>query len=246
MSLCYGESLVGTSGINGDSFIISPDHSTFLLADGASGAGTEGKVLMSKLCAEMVKNNPLSDSGLSSKAYLDKMIWKINNELISVSQKNKHYIFGTLVICAIQDNTATVAAIGDSPAYFIHKNFIVRVAQTKKTYQNLVDAGFYSEEELKKAVHKLPEHMWSMFERFIPMVVPKYSVEECRMDTGDCIVLCCDGISDYIEPPYIKDTIKAGTLPQSIHILINAAKERSIKEKKCTRYDDLTMVVYCH
>ncbi len=132
MSLCFGESLVGTSGINGDSFFISPDHSTILLADGASGAGKEGKVLMSKLCVEMIKANPLSASGLSAKVYLDKMIWKINNELISVSQKNKHYIFGTLVICAVQDNTAAVAAIGDSPAYFIHENSIVRVAQTKK------------------------------------------------------------------------------------------------------------------
>lgn len=132
MSLCFGESLVGTSGINGDSFFISPDHSTILLADGASGAGKEGKVLMSKLCVEMIKANPLSASGLSAKVYLDKMIWKINNELISVSQKNKHYIFGTLVICAVQDNTAAIAAIGDSPAYFIHENSIVRVAQTKK------------------------------------------------------------------------------------------------------------------
>ncbi len=74
MSLCYGNSHVGTSGINGDSFYISPDNTVFMLSDGASGAGSEGKVIMSKLCAEMVKNNSFSLSELSAKDYLDKMI----------------------------------------------------------------------------------------------------------------------------------------------------------------------------
>ena len=60
MSMCYGNSLVGTSGVNGDSFYISPDNTVFMLSDGASGAGLEGKVIMSQLCTETVKNNPFS------------------------------------------------------------------------------------------------------------------------------------------------------------------------------------------
>ena len=245
MSICYGNSLVGTSGINGDAFYISSDHTTFLLADGASGAGEEGKVLMSRLCVEMVKKNPFLPSALSPKLYIDKIIWSINNELIRISQKQKRYIFGTLVLCVVWEHTATIASVGDSPAFLIQENSVVRVAQAKKRYQNLIDLGLYSRKQLEEAVHELPEHMWSMFDSYLPMVVPDYEITELEMKQGDCIVLCSDGISDYVEPQTIKDSIKKENLPQSIRQIINLARERSVQERKSIRYDDLTMIVYC-
>ena len=42
MAKCFGKSIVGTSGVNGDAFYISSDKSTIVLADGASGAGADG------------------------------------------------------------------------------------------------------------------------------------------------------------------------------------------------------------
>lgn len=244
MSLCYGNSLVGTSGINGDSFYISPDNTVFMLSDGASGSGSEGKVIMSGTCAETVKNNPFSSSGLSAKDYFDKMIWQINNKLIEVSQNRKSLVFGTLVICVVCGSTAYVAAAGDSPAYFLHNNSAVRVAKPKKTYQNLIDLGFFSAEQLEEAVHKLPEHMWSMFDTFIPTVVPTYSYEEIQLENGGIIALCCDGVSDCLSPEFIRENIAADNLSQSVDMLINTAKERSLGEKGYC--DDLTMVAYCH
>ncbi len=244
MSISHGNSLVGTSGVNGDSFYISPDNTVFMLSDGASGAGKEGKVIMSKLCTETVKNNPFSSSGLSARDYLDKMIWQINNKLIEVSQSRKSLVFGTLVICVVCGDTAVIAAAGDSPAYFIRNNNAVRIAKSKKTYQNLIDLGFFSEEQLEEAVHRLPEHMWSMFDTFIPSVVPAYSYEEIKLEKGDIIVLCCDGISDNISHEFIGENIYTDNLSESVDTLINSAKEKSLKAKGYS--DDLTMVVYCH
>lgn len=244
MALCEGYSVVGTSGINGDAYYISPDKSTFLLADGASGAGSEGKVLMSKLCVEVVKNNPFSLSELSPKEYLVKLIWEINNKLIAISQQQGHYIFGTIIICVVKENVGTIVAIGDSPAFYIHNNSITRVAKTKKTYHNLVEMGLYTEQELEQAVYKLPEHMWSMFDRFIPMVVPTYVIEEIKLEKKDIIVFCSDGVSDYVQLDYIKDIVREENLLESINTVINTAKENSIRERNCIKYDDLTMIAY--
>lgn len=243
MSKCYGNSLVGTSGVNGDSFYISPDNTVFTLSDGASGAGTEGKVIMSHLCTETVKNAPFALSGLSARDYLDKIIWQINNKLIELSQSRKSLVFGTLVICVVCGDTAFIAAAGDSPAYFLHNNTAVRIAKPKKTYQNLIDLGFFSEEQLEEAVHRLPEHMWSMFDTFIPSVVPAYSYEEIKFEKGDIIVLCCDGVSDIVGAEFIAENIDADNLQQSVDIIINTAKELSVKTKGYC--DDLTMAVYC-
>jgi len=46
--------MVRSSGVNEDVFFISSDNTTILLADGASGAGQERKVVMSKHCAKIV------------------------------------------------------------------------------------------------------------------------------------------------------------------------------------------------
>ncbi len=244
MSLCYGNSLVGTSGINGDSFYISPDNRIFMISDGASGAGAEGKVIMSELCAETVKNNPFSGSGLSAGEYIDKMIWSINSKLTDISRKRKSLVFGTLVICVVFGDTAVIASAGDSPAYFIHDNSAVRVAKSRKRYQNLIDMGLFSEEQLEEAVHRLPDPMQSMFETFIPMVVPSYSSEEVKLESGDIILLCCDGVSDCLSPGFMRESIDTNDLDKSVDAVLNTAKERSVGKKGYS--DDLTMIVYCH
>ena len=190
------------------------------------------------------KKYPLFPVETSAKDYIDKMIWQINNKLIEISQSRKSLVFGTLVICAVCGDTIHIAAAGDSPAYFLHNNTAVRIAKPKKKYQNLIDLGLFSEEQLEEAVHRLPEHMWSMFDTFIPSVVPEYSYEEISLKDGDVIVLCCDGVSDCLSPEFIWENIAADNLPQSVDTLINTAKERSLGEKGYC--DDLTMIANSH
>jgi len=246
MAVCFGDSIVGTSGINGDAFYISPDKTTLLLADGASGAGSEGKVNMSKCCIRNIEAEPFIQSGLKPSEYIDKLIWKINGDLIEISQRNKKYTFGTLVICVIDGDRACFAAIGDSPAYLIHGDNIKQVAKTRKTYQNLIDSGLYKEENLEWHIRRLPEHMWSMFDRFIPMVVPTYSYEEIDIDRGDFIVICCDGVSDNLKPEEIHQLIEPDDLKESVKTIIKNAKDNSIKARNKEQYDDITVILYRH
>ena len=244
MAEFFADSLVGTSGINGDMFFVSPDKSTLLLSDGASGAGEDGKVAMSQCCVGIVKEFPFLASGVSPKEYLEAVIWKINNELIKLSQEKRKYIFGTLVISVLNETKATFAVVGDSPAFLINREKIQRVAKPKKTYDNLIQMGLFTEEQLEEYVHKLPEHMWSMFDRFLPMVVPTYALEEYEITSGDMIVLCCDGVSDYLSQEELKQRIRPEDLQGSVHEIITEAKEAAIKEHGCNRYDDITVLVY--
>jgi len=246
MAKCFGKSIVGTSGVNGDAFYISSDKSTIVLADGASGAGTDGKVIMSKCCVENIEAFPFSKSNLSPKEYIEKIIWKINNDLIQHSQKQNKYIFGTLVICIISNNVATFASMGDSPAFLIKEGKIKRVSKTKKTYDNLIQMGIFTEKQLEEYVHRLPEHMWSMFDTFIPMVVPKYSLEEYSLNKGDMIVICCDGVSDYLSDDELLELVNRQDLPESVNAIISKSKENAIEERNRNQYDDITVVLYNH
>jgi len=246
MALCTGNSMTGTSGINGDNFYISPDNTTFLLADGASGAGKEGKVTMSAHCVNIIKEHPFGALGLSPDAYLDTMIWKINNDLIEISQQTKTYTFGTLVLCVVHDDTAIIASVGDSPAYFIQDSHIKRIAKPQKTYQGLIDAGFLTETEAESYIEKLHDYMQSMFDKFIPMVVPEYTIESIPLTADDMMMLCSDGIGDFLTPEEIKNTINPNQLENSITTVMNTAKTRSIQKHQRNFYDDITAIIYRH
>jgi len=246
MPISYGKSIVGTSGINGDAFYISSDNSTLVLSDGASGAGADGKVAMSSCCIENIKAFPYHESGLTPKEYIDKTIWKINNDLINLSQESNKYIFGTVIVCIIKNDTLTVASVGDSPAYLIKENTIERIAKTKKKYDNLIQMGIFTESQLEEYVHRLPEHLWSMFDTFIPLVVPKYAVEEYILNLNDVVVLCCDGVSDYLTEKELLTLIDGNKLTDSTNAIIEKAKSNSIEEHKRIQYDDITLVIYKH
>ena len=58
------------------------------------------------------------------------------------------------------------------------------------------------------------------------------------------IVFCSDGVSDYVQLEEMKDVVSGEDVSESIQTVINTARENSIRERNCVRYDDLTMVVY--
>lgn len=242
---CFGDSRVGTSGVNGDAFYISPDASTLVLADGASGAGSDGKVWMSRCCVENAERFPFSSSGLTPRAYIDALMRRVNDELTELSRRRDHYIFGTLVLCVVSGGVASFASAGDSLALLAHGGRFARVGRPVKLYDNLIRMGLYTREQLEAHVRALPEHMWSMFDVFLPMIVPSYCYEERRLSPGDLIALCCDGVSDFIPPEELPGFIDAGDLPGSVARVLDAAGERAVRINRDRRRDDLTLVL-CH
>lgn len=235
-----GCSCVGSSSINGDVFYISADNKLFLLADGASGAGTEGKVLMGKICIEETKKFDFSSSDLEAREYLDKLIWIINNKLIQVSQEYKNLVFGTIDIAVLENDEITIATLGDSPAYFFNGNSIERVAKAPKKYEDMISQDFITREQYESYINNMHPRMWSCFDNFIPMVVPRHAIEKIDMRSGDILVLCCDGISDFLSPEEIIKEIKLQRLDFALNIIIEKAKEKALSVNG--DFDDLTII----
>jgi len=97
---------------------------------------------------------------------------------------------------------------------------VSRIAKTHKTYQNLIDMGILTEEQAEEYVKKLHDYMHSMFDRFLPMVVPIYSLEEVELANGDMIVLCCDGVSDHVKPEEIKEMLTPSDFGNGVNIIL--------------------------
>jgi serine/threonine protein phosphatase PrpC len=199
----YGTTLTGSTGINGDSFYISPDNKVFILSDGATGAGEKGKVLMSNTCVEVAKQNDFSTSALDPKAYVDSLFNKMNRKLIDISKKNRQRFYGTVIIMVIEKDTLTVTTLGDSPAFLISNGIIKRVAKNKLKYEDMIEQGYITRDEYDGYIRQMHEHMQRCFDWFLPEVVPPNVIEQYIVNKGDMFFICSDGLGDWIAPDNI-------------------------------------------
>jgi|GEM_PF-2307762 len=234
----YGKSMVGSTGINGDVFYVSHDQKVFLLADGASGAGEHGKVLMGKTCVDIATEFDYSISKFEPKEYVDKLLNKINQRLIELSQEYKKGVCGTIIIAIVDNETLTVTTLGDSPAYLCSNNSIFRVAKNQRRYENLIDQGHITREEYDDYISRLHYMMSACFEIMLPSLIPNNIIEQYKIKEGDIFVLCCDGLSNWVSQDNIFKSIKKNGLQKGVDDLIETAKQLSLKTDK--KFDDTT------
>lgn len=232
--------LVGSTGINGDVSYISPDKKVFLLADGASGAGESGKVLMGQICIDIVKKFDYVASKLNAKEYIDELFWKINNELIKISQQYRKLVYGTLNIAIFDKGILTVSTIGDSPAFYHNGGNSVRIAKCQKRYEWMIDSGYITREQYNGYIEQMHDMMWGCFDMFIPTVVLNNIIEQYKVKINDTFVFCSDGLGDWITKERIFHVLNEYKLDYGIDQLIYEAKENSLR--KNLYFDDITVL----
>lgn len=218
-------SRVGLSDVNGDIIYVSEDQTTLLLSDGASGAGDDGKQVMSKLCRDTAVNFPYKTSGLLPKEYLDRLIKTINKDLIDISQEKGKLSFGTIAVAIIEHHQITATTLGDSPIYFSHENLVEELSRTPRKFEWMIEQGFFDKEAYEGYISHMHPMLWSSFNQFIPMIIPCHKIETRTITKGDILVLCCDGISDWFEKEELIEYIKL----ENLETICDVAKKRSLE-----------------
>lgn len=194
----FYKSIVGSSGLNGDKYFVSEENNVFAISDGSSGAFD--KVGASLCCINPLEDLDYKSSNMSPFQYINHCINTANNKLIEKSQNEGKLSFGTMTMSVFHKDTLYIGAVGDSPAFFIKNDTITRLIKPKKRYSNAVEYGVITEEEAKKAVLSLPGPLQSNFDNFLPMIVPEIATNSIKVDEGDILFICCDGISDWVKP----------------------------------------------
>lgn len=230
----YGATLTGSSGVNGDKHYISPDRRLFVLADGASGAGPNGKVAMSGTCVQIARAFDYAGAGLTPGEYVNELLHKINRALIALSQETGVLCFGTLVIAFVHERNLWVTAYGDSPAYLRQGGKIIRAARNLRRYENMIAEGFVTREEYEGYLSAMHPRMQSAFDRFLPEVVPNNIVEHYLLAPGDAFFACSDGLSDWLGPEQVFENLHA------LEALLRTARDLALSKQGY--FDDVTAV----
>ena len=127
------------------------------------------------------------------------------NKIINQTAKSQPQCEGmgtTLVACLFYDNRVSVAHVGDSRLYRMRVNRFEQITMDHSLLQELVDRGFYSQEEAERSTNR------NYVTRALG-VESKVEVEVQEADASkeDYFLLCSDGLPDMVEDEDIHLTI---------------------------------------
>lgn len=234
----YGKSIPGSSGVNADVFFISSDSNVFVISDGASGAFD--KVEASKCCIKPFETLSYDNSKMSPEDYVFRTIKDANTNLVELSQKQGYLSFATLTVCVLDNNCLITSAVGDTPAFLLRDSIVKRIIKPRRKYAPLVEYSMISEEEAERLVQSLPDIMWSIFENYLPMVIPEIATTKHTIDKGDVLIICSDGISDIVKHEEFSKFIKDS---KSLECAGNGILDEVILKCKDKYRDDATLIL---
>ena len=200
---------------NEDAIAHDPDIGLFVLADGMGGynAGEVASGIAVKTITNLVRDAvaredlsiPDAATGLSRPGIILRDAIHRANKIIYHTSKTQPQCEGmgtTVVACLFYDNRISMAHVGDSRLYRLRDSRFEQLTLDHSLLQELVDRGFYSQEEAQRATNKNYVTRALGVEQNVEVEISEQPVQK-----SDYYVLCSDGLSDMIEDEDIHLTI---------------------------------------
>ncbi|MDP8984416.1 MAG: Stp1/IreP family PP2C-type Ser/Thr phosphatase [Pseudomonadota bacterium] len=201
----HNEDMIGTEA----------DIGLFVLADGMGGynAGEVASGIAVKTIINLVRDAVLRedlavrdpDTGLTRPSIILRDAIHRANKIIYHTSKTQPQCEGmgtTVVACLFHDNRMSIAHVGDSRLYRLRDNRFEQMTADHSLLQELVDRGFYSQQEAQRATNKNYVTRALGVEQNVEVEIHEQPVQK-----SDYYVLCSDGLSDMIEDEDIHLTI---------------------------------------
>ena len=200
---------------NEDSIGINPGLGLAVLADGMGGH--KGGEVASALAVDTILSSlkqslkTLEPGGIDENTgyslesmAIERAIKQANEVIFNASRENTNYegMGTTVVVLLFYDNRITIAHVGDSRLYRLRENRLEQLTRDHTLIQELVDRGFYSEDDAQQSMNK------NLVTRAVG-VNPEVVVDLME-DVGlprDIYLLCSDGLTDMINDRLIEDII---------------------------------------
>lgn len=170
---------------------------------------------LSSACREHISSN-------SVKNILVPAVLNANTSIYEYAQKDPELSgMGTTVVLAmVAEQTLYIAHVGDSRAYLLSKNGIEQITKDHSMVQEMVDRGEITEKQARVHPRK------NIITRALG-VGPKVDVDyyELPFPQDDILLLCTDGLSNYLEPETIHRMAMELNLEQLTDQLVEQSKE---------------------
>lgn len=195
------------------------------VSDGVSGESS-GEVA-SAMCLEKVAGIDRFRKNSLRSALMD-----IHHELAEFSVSSEDHCNMQTTLCGIavdEDGTVTSFNVGDSRLYRFRHGNLRQLSRDQSLVQLLFEEGSITHEERRTHVHRN-----IIFPAFGNLKDdPTIDTDEIRggIDYGDVLLLCTDGLSDYLSPLDIQEILDLPkSLPKRLSMLVRRALERGCSD----------------
>ncbi|MGI9247849.1 MAG: Stp1/IreP family PP2C-type Ser/Thr phosphatase [Woeseiaceae bacterium] len=200
---------------NEDAIGSAPEIGLMVLADGMGGYNA-GEVA-SGIAVQIVTDLATAGAGREERHEIDPhsglmrqsivlrdAVYRANKIIYQTAQSQTHCegMGTTIVACMFFDDKVSIAHVGDSRGYRLRGGKLDQITLDHSLLQELVDRGFYSEEEAQRSTNR------NYVTRALG-VEPTVEVEVHEHDVlpDDVYLLCSDGLPDMVEDDDIHLTI---------------------------------------
>jgi protein phosphatase len=200
---------------NEDCIGSNEDLGLLILADGMGGynAGEVASGLAIQTIAELTSDGANREERhvvdpvtgfMRQTIVLRDAIFRANKIIYQTAQSQKQCegMGTTLVSCMFFDNKISIAHVGDSRAYRLRDDKLEQLTMDHSLLQELVDRGFYSQEEAQRSSNRNYVTRALGVEPRVDIELQEY---ECK--PGDIYLLCSDGLPDMVSDEDIHLTI---------------------------------------
>jgi len=195
------------------------------VSDGVSGE--RSGELASKMCLELLR-----DVEYSGDMKLDEELLSIHRRLAEYSESDPemHNMQATLCGFAVDEsNNILTFNVGDSRLYRYRGGRIRQISRDQSLVQLLIDEGAITHEERKAHVRR--NIIFPVFGNV--KSTPKVDTVSIDggMEYGDLLLLCTDGLSDYVSALDIEEILELPkSLKSRLHLLVDKALENGSKD----------------
>lgn len=205
-----------------DRRVLEQSGRLYVIADGMGGHEQGEKA--STYAVQTLLNLYYRSSQVPPHKRLRESILQINQSLVAYTKENLQpgeKTGTTLVAAVVRKGRMWVANVGDSRLYLIRDGRIQQITRDHSLVAEMVRAGTISEEEARQSKYR------NRLSRSVG-IDPKLEVDihpEIQLRSGDIILLCTDGVTQYASS---KDILSAtyGSAKEIAERLISIANER--------------------
>lgn len=207
-------------------------HEPFLVAVADGVSGEQSGEIASSTCLEMLK-----EIAFNSRTDMEQALFSIHTALAQqgAKQADTQNMQTTLCAAGIDENDMLHSMnVGDSRLYRYRNEHLQQLSRDQSYVQVLYEEGAISSEERQTHINRniIFPVLGNLTEQ------PDFDVREHheKMEYGDILLLCSDGLSDYVPKPEIEEIL---ALPKPLVRRLQLLMERALEHQGS---DNITII----
>lgn len=200
---------------------MNQDLGLYIVADGMGGhlGGEVASSLAVKTAEEIVQNNSRLIS--SPKDLLGLVYSESSRRIFEMAERENPRLSGmgtTMVSAYVSGNSLFIGNVGDSRAYMFRKPNLWQLTEDHSLVNEQLRAGLIRDDQVRDFVGRNVITRSVGFERSVTL-----DVIERPLQSGDCFLLCSDGLSGLVTDIRMQQILNSTPLEQVVNTLVSEA-----------------------